>query len=271
MNSLIPERYAFETGVYRPPSEGGSYSLLVRFTRNCPWNRCTFCGMYKTEKFEVRTVKITGGQRIDLFGVKKEDLPRMWADLSAAGMVSGHAYGKALRTVKTCVGSEWCRFGTQDSTGLGVKLEQLTWGSWMPHKFKMAVSGCPRNCAEATIKDFGVVCVDSGYELHVGGNGGIKVRVTDLLCKVETEEQVLEYSGAFCQLYREEAHYLERTAPWVERVGLNYVKDKVVEDAEGRQALYERFTYSQQFFQKDPWAERAQGGEAHEFTPLRIA
>ena len=107
--------------------------------------------------------------------------------------LTGHAYGKALRTVKTCVGSEWCRFGTQDSTGLGVKIEHMTWGSWMPHKFKIAVSGCPRNCAEATIKDFGVVCVDSGYELHVGGNGGIKVRVTDLLCKVATEEEALEH------------------------------------------------------------------------------
>jgi hypothetical protein len=130
-------------------------------------------------------MKVTGGQRIDLFGLKKEDLPAVWADLADAGFVSGHAYGKALRTVKTCAGKKWCRFGTQDSTGLGVKLEKMTWGSWMPHKFKMAVSGCPRNCAEATIKDFGVVCVDSGYELHVGGNGGIKVRVTDLLCKVD--------------------------------------------------------------------------------------
>jgi nitrite reductase (NADH) large subunit len=130
-------------------------------------------------------------------------LPAVWADLNAAGMVSGHAYGKALRTVKTCVGSEWCRFGTQDSTGLGVKIEQMTWGSWMPHKFKIAVSGCPRNCAEATIKDFGVVCVDCGYELHVGGNGGIKVRVTDLLCKVATEEEALEHCAAFIQLYRE--------------------------------------------------------------------
>ena len=126
--------------------------------------------------------------------------------------------------MKTCVGAKWCRFGTQDSTGLGVKLEQMTWGSWMPHKFKLAVSGCPRNCAEATIKDFGVVCVDSGYELHVGGNGGIKVRVTDLLVQGGTEEQVLEYCAAFTQLYREEAHYLERTAPWVERVGLAHIK-----------------------------------------------
>ena len=175
-------------------------------------------------------VKVTGGQRIDMFGVKKEDLPRMWADLSQAGLVSGHAYGKALRTVKTCAGKNWCRFGTQDSTGLGVALEMMTWGSWMPHKFKMAVSGCPRNCAEATIKDFGVVCVDSGYELHVGGNGGIKVRVTDLLVKVDTEAEVMEYCAAFIQLYREEAHYLERTAPWVERVSLSYIKRRVLED-----------------------------------------
>ncbi len=220
------------------------------------------------DKFKVPEMKVTGGQRIDLFGVKKEDLPAMWADLSAAGFVSGHAYGKAMRTVKTCVGAKWCRFGTQDSTGLGVKLEELTWGSWMPHKFKLAVSGCPRNCAEATIKDFGVVCVDSGYELHVGGNGGIKVRVTDLLCKVETEAQVLEYCAAFTQLYREEAHYLERTAPWLERVGLTHIKTKVVEDEANRKALAERFRISQQPAQIDPWKERAEGGEAHEFKAL---
>jgi len=222
------------------------------------------------DKYQVPEVKVTGGQRIDMFGVKKESLPALWSDLSAAGMVSGHAYGKALRTVKTCAGKTWCRFGTQDSTGLGVKLEQLTWGSWMPHKFKMAVSGCPRNCAEATIKDCGVVCVDSGYELHVGGNGGIKVRVTDLLCKVETEEEVLEYCGAFIQKYREEAHYLERTAPWVERVGLKTIKD-AIEHEPTRQALYERFKYSQQFAQIDPWKARAEGAESHEFTPLKIA
>ncbi len=222
------------------------------------------------EKFRVPEMKVTGGQRIDLFGVKKEQLPLVWKDLSAAGFVSGHAYGKALRTVKTCAGKTWCRFGTQNSTGLGVKLEELTWGSWMPHKFKLAVSGCPRNCAEATIKDFGVVCVDSGYELHVGGNGGIKVRVTDLLCKVETEEQVLEYCGAFTQLYREEARYLERTAPWVERVSLGYIKQRILEDEAGRRALLERFKYSQQFAQIDPWKARAEGAESQEFTPLRI-
>ena len=223
------------------------------------------------DKYRVPEMKVTGGQRIDMFGVKKEDLPAMWKDLSDAGFVSGHAYGKALRTVKTCAGKKWCRFGTQDSTGLGVQLEKMTWGSWMPHKFKLAVSGCPRNCAEATIKDFGVVCVDSGYELHIGGNGGIKVRVTDVLCKVDTEEEVLEYCAAFIQLYREEGHYLERTAPWVERVGLNHIKQKVVDDADNRKVLRERFLYSQTFAQVDPWKARAQGEQSHEFKPLRIA
>ncbi|KPK12043.1 MAG: nitrite reductase [Acidithiobacillales bacterium SG8_45] len=222
------------------------------------------------EKYEVPEMKVTGGQRIDLFGVKKEDLPSMWKDLSDAGLVSGHAYGKALRTVKTCAGKNWCRFGTQNSTGLGVKLEEMTWGSWMPHKFKLAVSGCPRNCAEATIKDFGIVCVDSGYELHVGGNGGIKVRVTDLLCKVETEEEVLEYCAAFVQKYREEARYLERTAPWVERVGLQYIKDAVFDD-EQRKTLAARFLYSQTFAQIDPWKARAEGGEAAEFRKIEIS
>jgi nitrite reductase (NADH) large subunit len=215
------------------------------------------------EKYDAPMVKVTGGQRLDIFGIKKEDLPAVWADLNAAGMVSGHAYGKSLRTVKTCVGSEWCRFGTQDSTGLGVKTERMTWGSWMPHKFKIAVSGCPRNCAEATIKDFGVVCVDSGYELSVGGNGGIKVRATDFLCKVATEEEALHYCAAFVQLYREEARYLERTAPWIERVGVEYVKARIVDDAAGRDALAERFLHSQTFSQEDPWAERAAGADAH--------
>lgn len=212
-----------------------------------------------SEKYGARLLKVTGGQRLDIFGIHKEDLPAVWADLNAAGMVSGHAYGKSLRTVKTCVGSEWCRFGTQDSTGLGVKLEQMSWGSWMPHKFKMAVSGCPRNCAEATIKDFGVICVDSGYELHIGGNGGIKVRATDLLTKVETEEQAIEMSAAFVQLYREDAHYLERTAPWLERKGLDWIKAQLLDDPEAVPALAARFYHSQSFMQDDPWAQRAAG------------
>ncbi len=221
------------------------------------------------EKYAVRTVKITGGQRIDLLGLTKEQLPLIWKDLTDAGFVSGHAYGKAMRTVKTCVGSQWCRFGVQDSTQLGIDLEELTWGSWTPHKFKLAVSGCPRNCAEATIKDFGVVAIESGWELHVGGNGGVKVRATDVLCRVTTTEQVKEYCGAFMQVYREEARYLERTAPWVERVGMTYIKQRVVEDEVGRRALYKRFLESQKLAQVDPWKARAAGVDAHEFTALK--
>jgi len=223
------------------------------------------------DKFEIPAVKVTGGQRLDLFGVEKKDLPAVWADLNAAGMVSGHAYGKSLRTVKTCAGEQWCRFGTQDAIDMGITLEKMAWGSWTPHKFKMAVSGCPRNCAEATIKDFGVVAVDSGYELHVGGNGGIEVRVTDYLCTVQSDAEVLEYAGAYMQIYREEARYLERTAPWVERVGMDHIKANLVDDADNRKALYARFLESQAALQEDPWAERAKGSkDAHEFTPLKI-
>ncbi|GAB2175969.1 nitrite reductase large subunit NirB [Dongia sp. agr-C8] len=220
------------------------------------------------DRYDIPSVKVTGGQRIDLLGVRKDQLPAVWADLNRAGLVSGHAYGKALRTVKTCVGSEWCRFGTQDSTAMGIALERATWGAWTPHKFKMAVSGCPRNCAEATVKDFGVVAVDSGWELHVGGAAGMHVRATDLLCKVATAEEVLEYCCAFLQLYREEARYLERAWPWIERVGLDHLKRRIVEDELSRRALEKRFRHAVGFTQKDPWAERAAGAAAQEFSPM---
>ena len=247
----------------------GTYSVIPRM-----WGGTTTAAELRAiadvvDKFQIPTVKVTGGQRIDLLGVKKEQLPDVWRDLNAAGMVSGHAYGKALRTVKTCVGSEWCRFGTQDSTAMGIALEKMTWGSWTPHKTKLAVSGCPRNCAEATIKDFGAIATESGWDLHVGGNGGITVRVTDLLCKVATEEEVLEYCAAFMQVYREEARYLERTAPWVERVGIAYVRDRL-SDAGGRRLLRDRFHESQKHAQNDPWAERAEGAEKHEFRSLAV-
>lgn len=246
----------------------GTYSVVPRMWGGLTSSKELRAIADVVDKFDIPTVKVTGGQRIDLFGVKKEDLPAVWGDLNAAGMVSGHAYGKSLRTVKTCVGSEWCRFGTQDSTGLGVQLEEGTWGSWMPHKFKMAVSGCPRNCAEATIKDFGVVCVDSGYELHIGGNGGITVRATDFLTRVETEEEVKEWCYAFIQLYRETGWYLERTAPWVERLGLDCVKERL-EQEDVRKDLHDRFLKSQETSQDDPWAERAtQKVDAGEFKSL---
>ncbi len=246
----------------------GTYSVVPRM-----WGGVTTAAELRAiadvaDKFQIPTVKVTGGQRIDLLGVRKDQLPAVWADLNKAGMVSGHAYAKGLRTVKTCVGTEWCRFGTQDSTGLGIKLERLMWGTWTPHKFKLAVSGCPRNCAEATIKDLGVICVEAGYDIVVGGNGGIELRGTDHLVRVAREEEVLEYAGAFLQIYREEARYLERTAPWVERVGMDHVKQRVVEDAAGRRAAFARFIHSQTYVQTDPWAERVRGMEAHEFKSL---
>ena len=204
------------------------------------------------DKYAVPTVKVTGGQRIDLLGIKKEDLPNVWKDL---GMPSGHAYGKSIRTVKTCVGAEHCRFGTQRSMSMGIDLERMLFGMWSPHKVKLAVSGCPRNCAEAGIKDVGVIGVDSGWELYVAGNGGIKTEVAQFLCKVQTREEVMEYSGAFLQLYREEGFYLERTVHYVERVGLEYVKKHVLDDADKRKALFERLLFALQDA-KDPWAER---------------
>src|SRR5262245_19865911 len=221
------------------------------------------------EKFSIPTVKVTGGQRIDMLGVRKEDLPAVWADLTAAGMVSGHAYAKGLRTVKTCVGSEWCRFGTQDSTGLGVKIEKFMWGSWTPAKVKMAVSGCPRNCAEATCKDVGVICVESGYDIHFAGAAGLHIKGTEFLCKVETEEETIAVIAALTQLYRERGWYLERMYKWCDRVGLEQIRKLVVDDLANRKALYDRFAYSQQFAQSDPWAARARRGvDSNEFKPM---
>jgi nitrite reductase (NADH) large subunit len=183
-------------------------------------------------------------------------------------MPSGHAYAKALRTVKTCVGAEWCRFGVQDSTRMGQDLERGLWRMYAPHKVKLAVSGCPRNCAESGIKDVGVIGVDSGWEIYVAGNGGIKTEVAQFLVKVKTAEEVLEYSSAFLQLYREEGWYLERTVHFVHRVGLDYVKQRVLDDAENRKALYERLLYALKD-EPDPWAERAAGADRAQFEPLK--
>ena len=245
----------------------GTFSVVPRM-----WGGITTAGELRAiadaaEKYNVPTVKVTGGQRIDLLGVRGEDLPAMWADLGRAGLVSGHAYSKGLRTVKTCVGTDHCRFGTQDSTGLGVKLEKRLWGSWTPHKVKMAVSGCPRNCAEATCKDVGIVCVDSGYEIGVGGAAGMDLRETEPLVKVATEAEAMEYTVAFVQLYRENAKYLDRPYKWIAKVGLDWVRDKLA-DAVERQRLVAAFDLSQTIYQKDPWAERADEDAARAFAPL---
>jgi nitrite reductase (NADH) large subunit len=252
----------------------GTYSVVPRM-----WGGVTSAKELRAiadvvERFNIPTVKVTGGQRIDMLGVRKDQLPAVWAELNKAGLVSGHAYGKALRTVKTCVGSEWCRFGTQDSTGLGVRLERFLWGSWTPAKVKLAVSGCPRNCAEATCKDIGVVCVDSGYEIHVGGAAGLHIKGTEVLTRVGGEDEAVEIIAATLQLYREEAHYLERIYKWMARVGLDYLKQRVVEDAAGRLALFARFIEAQRYSQDDPWAERAadpESGAFHDLAPFAAA
>ncbi|QHM18105.1 Nitrite reductase [NAD(P)H] [Bacillus subtilis] len=202
------------------------------------------------DKYEIPLVKMTGGQRIDLIGVKKEDLPKVWEDLD---MPSGYAYGKTLRTVKTCVGEQFCRFGTQDSMALGIALEKKFEGLNTPHKVKMAVSACPRNCAESGIKDLGVVGIDGGWELYVGGNGGTHLRAGDLLMKVKTNEEVLEYASAYLQYYRETANYLERTSAWLERVGLSHVQS-VLNDPEKRQELNDRMNETLSVH-KDPWKD----------------
>lgn len=246
----------------------GTYSVVPRM-----WGGVTSAKELRAiadvvDKFDIPTVKVTGGQRIDMLGVRKEDLPAVWADLGEAGFVSGHAYAKGLRTVKTCVGTDWCRFGTQDSTGFGIRIEKFMWGSWTPAKVKMAVSGCPRNCAEATCKDVGVVCVDSGYEIHYAGAAGLDIKGTEVLCALATEDEALEHIVALVQMYREQGHYLERIYKWAKRIGTDEVKAQIAEDAEKRKGYYDRFVFSQKFAQADPWAERASHKDKHEFSPL---
>jgi nitrite reductase (NADH) large subunit len=246
----------------------GTYSVVPRMWGGMTNPRELRAIADAADKYSIPAVKVTGGQRIDLLGVRKEDLPDIWADLNAAGLVSGHAYSKGLRTVKTCVGTDFCRFGTQDSTGLGIKLERRLWGSWTPHKVKLAVSGCPRNCAEATCKDVGIVCVDSGFEIGVGGAAGMDLRETERLAKVATEQEAIDLTVAFVQLYREHAKYLDRPYKWLAKVGLAWVQAQIVDDPDTRAALIARFDLSQDIYQRDPWAERATPQARGIFAPL---
>jgi nitrite reductase (NADH) large subunit len=245
----------------------GTYSVIPRM-----WGGETTADELRriadvVDKYKIPTVKVTGGQRIDLLGVKKEDLVNVWKDI---GMPSGHAYAKALRTVKTCVGSEWCRMGTQDSTQMGKDLERAMWRMYAPHKVKFAVSGCPRNCAEAGIKDVGIIGVDSGWEMYIAGNGGIKTEVAEFFTKVKTSDEVMEYTGAFMQLYREEGWYLERTVHYVKRVGMDYVKKKILEDEAGRKALWAKLQFALEG-EPDPWFEFDKAGvDTRQFNALSV-
>jgi nitrite reductase (NADH) large subunit len=185
--------------------------------------------------------KITGGQRIDLFGARADQLPDIWRELLAAGFESGHAYGKAFRTCKTCVGSTWCRYGQQDSVGLGVRIEHRYKGLRAPHKLKMAVSGCTRECAEAQGKDVGIIATEKGYNLYVCGNGGMKPRHAEILAQDLTEEQVFRYTDRLLMFYIRTADKLERTATWFDRLegGLDYLKAVVIDDSLGLAAQFE--------------------------------
>jgi len=218
------------------------------------------------EKYDAKMVKITGGQRIDLLGIRKEDLPDVWRDL---GMPSGHAYTKAFRTCKTCVGSDFCRYGVGDSTGLGVRIEKRFQGIESPHKMKLATAGCPRNCSEATTKDLGAVAIEGGaWEIYIGGAAGSRVRKGDLLVTVETQDEVLKYMGRFMQYYRENAKYLERTYGFVERIGIEKLRRILIDDSEGicdrleadMQAAVEAYV--------DPWQEAVEPIHPSQFVNL---
>jgi len=215
------------------------------------------------EKYNVPMVKLTGGQRIDLLGVPKEQLPAMWADLD---MPSGYAYAKSFRTVKTCVGSDFCRFGVGDSTALGIALEERYQGLEGPGKMKLAVTGCPRNCAEAYVKDLGVVAIDGGrWELYVGGAAGAHVRKGDLLATVGTPEEVITLTGRFLQYYRQSANWLERTYAWVPRLGIEHIRAVVVDDAEGIAADLDAAVVAAVGAYRDPWKERAEPATPGQF------
>lgn len=206
------------------------------------------------EKYEIPMIKLTGGQRIDLLGVPKEHLPSVWADLD---MPSGYAYGKSFRTVKTCVGSDFCRYGVGDSTALGIAIEERFQGLASPAKMKLAVTGCPRNCAESLCKDLGVVAVDGGrWEIYVGGAAGAHIRKGDLLATVDDAQSVMTLTGRFLQYYRESANWLERTYKWVPRMGIEHLRAVLVEDADDDflTGLDERMQKSVDAY-RDPWQD----------------
>ena len=221
------------------------------------------------ERYNIPMVKLTGGQRIDLLGVRKEDLPGVWAALD---MPSGHAYGKSFRTVKTCVGSDFCRFGLGDSTQLGIDIEQRYKGLESPAKMKLAVSGCPRNCAESYVKDVGIVAVEGGrWEIYVGGAAGATVRKGDLLATVDSHDEAVTLTGRFMQYYRENAKWLERSYDFVPRTGLAELRAIVIEDRDGIAGrLDEAMQHSVDAY-RDPWQEHRQPvteGQFHDALPL---
>jgi nitrite reductase (NADH) large subunit len=215
------------------------------------------------DKYEVGMIKVTGGQRLDLLGIRKEDLPKVWADL---GMPSGYAYGKSFRTVKTCVGTDFCRFGLGDSTRLGIDIETRFQGIETPAKLKLGVVGCPRNCAEAYVKDVGVVAVGAGkWEIYVGGAAGASVRKGDLLTTVDSPQEVLTLTGRFIQFYREWGNWLERTYDFVPRLGIERVRAVLVDDSDGLAADLDAAVQAAVDSYRDPWREGAEPATPGQF------
>jgi nitrite reductase (NADH) large subunit len=201
--------------------------------------------------------KITGGQRIDMFGARVEQLPLIWTRLVSAGFESGHAYGKALRTVKSCVGQTWCRYGVQDSVRMAIDLELRYRGLRAPHKLKSAVSGCARECAEAQSKDFGVIATANGWNLYVAGNGGATPRHADLLAQDLGDAELIRLIDRFLMFYIRTADRLERTATWLERIegGLDHVRDVVVHDSLGICGQLEAMMADHVAGYRDEWAD----------------
>ncbi|MBO1199655.1 NAD(P)/FAD-dependent oxidoreductase [Staphylococcus simiae] len=210
------------------------------------------------KKYDVPLVKVTGSQRVGLYGLKKEELPQVWEDL---GMRSASAYGKKTRSVKSCVGKEFCRFGTQYTTALGIRLEKTFEYIDTPHKFKMGVSGCPRSCVESGVKDFGIISVENGFQIYIGGNGGTEVEKGEFLTTVETEDEVVKLCGALMQYYRETGIYAERTAPWLRRLGFENVKE-VLLDKDRQEELFERVMEAKKAVEEEPWKAITNDAEA---------
>jgi nitrite reductase (NADH) large subunit len=221
------------------------------------------------DRFAIPMIKVTGGQRIDLLGVRKEDLPAVWESLD---MPSGYAYGKSMRTVKTCVGTDFCRYGLGDSTQLGIDIEERYKGLESPAKLKLAVAGCPRNCSEALCKDIGIVAVgDDRWDVLVGGAAGASIRQGDLLATVSGRDEALRLTGVFMQYYRENGRWLERTYDFVPRVGLDELRALLVEDRDGIVAGLEERLQTAVDAYVDPWLERrspATQGQFHGGLPL---
>ena len=215
-------------------------------------------------KYDVPLVKLTGGQRIDLVGISKENLPKVWADLD---MPAGWAWGKSYRTCKSCIGTDYCRFGLGDSMGLAQKIEAKFRGIDSPGKLKLATAGCPRNCSEAMVKDIGAVAIGNDkWEIYVGGAAGSAVRKGDVLCTVDGEDAVMKITGRFTQWYRENAKYKERTHTFIERIGIERARAVLIEDSEGIAEALDAAMDASCAAVKDPWKERSEPKTANQFA-----